>query len=95
MNATSTPAAPATEVHPEIALTACPHCGAEGFQTEKRITVVGKIAIGMGAIAVLASLALTFLYVGLFTLIPSALLIWAGTMVREEVNICGDCHHEF
>ena len=84
-----------TEVHPEVDLTECPHCDSENYRTEKRITVVGKVTIGIGAAAVLASLALTAIYIGLFTLIPSALLLWAGTLIQEDVNICQDCGHEF
>ena len=95
MNATSETALPATEVHPELELTECPHCGAEDYRTEKRMTVVGKITVGIGAAAVLISLALTFVYVGLILLIPSALILWAGTLIQEDVNICKDCGHEF
>ena len=95
MSASQTAAVVPTEVHPEIALTECPHCGADHFETEKRIAVVGKITIAIGAVAVLASLALTFLYIGLVTLIPSALLVWAGTLIQEEVHTCDGCGHEF
>jgi hypothetical protein len=88
-------ALPATEIHPELELTECPHCGVEEYRTEKRMTVVGKITVGIGAAAVLISLALTFVYIGLILLIPSALILWAGTLIQEDVNVCEDCGHEF
>ena len=95
MNANPEIAPTVTEVHPEVELTECPHCSSASFQTEKRITVVGKVTIGIGTAAVLVSFALMPIYVGLFTLIPSALLLWAGSLIQEDIHICDDCGHEF